>query len=188
MANAPTVDDILESTIRAALQFTGADCGHAYLVRRDGDNFRVTYQCLVHPDGSVVRQKERDRSALVGPCHRALKEVRTIYVHDARANLLHQELLRDLATRAEAATDPIRREYILQYRRFLEPARSYISTMQESKKRQAQVAALEAEHQRLEARKRELARPDTVEAEARRLGMVRPGERPFVVRNLPGGE
>lgn len=71
---------------------------------------------------------------------------------------------------------------------YVNPARSYISTMQESKKRQAHVATLEAENRRLEARKRELTRPDVVEAEARRLGMVRPGERAFVVRGLPGGK
>ena len=71
---------------------------------------------------------------------------------------------------------------------YVNPARSYIDTLGQSKERQAQVEALEREHDRLEARKRALTRPDVVEAEARRLGMVRPGERPFVVRGLPRGE
>ena len=71
---------------------------------------------------------------------------------------------------------------------YVNPARSYISTMQESKKRAEHVAMLEAEHRKLEARQKELSRDDVVEAEARRLGMVRPGERAFVVRGLPGGE
>ena len=71
---------------------------------------------------------------------------------------------------------------------YINPARTYISTMQESKKRAEHVAMLEAEHRKLEARQKELSRDDVVEAEARRLGMVRPGERAFVVRGLPGGE
>jgi cell division protein FtsB len=71
---------------------------------------------------------------------------------------------------------------------YVNPARSYIHTMQESKRRQAQVEVLEREHAKLEARRQALARPDVVEAEARRLGMVRPGERPFVVRGLPHGK
>jgi len=70
---------------------------------------------------------------------------------------------------------------------YIGPAKSYISTLGESHKREAQVRVLEREHAKLEARKRQLADPGVVEAEARRLGMVRPGERTFVVRNLPHG-
>ena len=71
---------------------------------------------------------------------------------------------------------------------YVNPLRSYVHTLQESKARQAQVAALAAEHRRLEARKRALGDPAVVESEARALGMVRPGERPFVVRGLPHGQ
>jgi cell division protein FtsB len=71
---------------------------------------------------------------------------------------------------------------------YVNPLRSYVHTLQESHSRQAQVGALEAEHRRLEARKRALGAPDVIEAEARRLGMVRPGERAFVVRGLPRGK
>ena len=70
---------------------------------------------------------------------------------------------------------------------YIGPARSYIHTVSESNARSGQVRALEREHARLEARKRALADPAVIEAAARRLGMVRPGERPFVVRNLPHG-
>ena len=70
---------------------------------------------------------------------------------------------------------------------YVNPLRTYVSTLQESKQRQSHVQALEREHTALEARKRALGNPDVVEAEARRLGMVRPGERPFVVRGLPRG-
>ncbi|MEO6496580.1 MAG: septum formation initiator family protein [Solirubrobacteraceae bacterium] len=70
---------------------------------------------------------------------------------------------------------------------YVNPLRSYVGTLQESKQRQSEVQALQRENTALEARKRALANPDVVEAEARRLGMVRPGERPFVVRGLPRG-
>jgi len=70
---------------------------------------------------------------------------------------------------------------------YIGPARSYVSTVAKAHRSDAQVRALEREHARLEARKRSLADPRVVEAEARRLGMVRPGERAFVVRNLPRG-
>src|SRR3954452_797175 len=70
---------------------------------------------------------------------------------------------------------------------YIGPAKSYVHTLGESNHRSEQVRSLEREHAKLEARKRALADPQVVEAEARRLGMVRPGERPFVVRNLPHG-
>src|SRR3954452_5972512 len=68
---------------------------------------------------------------------------------------------------------------------YIGPAKCYIHTLGESNARSEQVRKLEREHSRLEGRKGALADPAVVEAEARRLGMVRPGERPFVVRNLP---
>jgi cell division protein FtsB len=71
---------------------------------------------------------------------------------------------------------------------YVNPVRSYIGTLQESHTRQAEVRQLEREHKLLEARRRALGDPDVIEAEARRLGMVRPGERAFVVRNLPRGK
>jgi cell division protein FtsB len=71
---------------------------------------------------------------------------------------------------------------------YVNPARSYINTLRESHHRQAQVRSLEREQRVLEARKRALVNPHIVEAEARRLGMVRPGERAFVVRGLPRGK
>jgi cell division protein FtsB len=70
---------------------------------------------------------------------------------------------------------------------YVNPARSYVNTLRESHHRQAQVAGLERQHRILAARKRALADPHVVEAEARRLGMVRPGERTYVVRDLPRG-
>ena len=44
---------------------------------------------------------------------------------------------------------------------------------------------LQREHEMLLRRARALRDPRTVQAEARRLGMVKPGERSYVVGNLP---
>ena len=70
---------------------------------------------------------------------------------------------------------------------YVNPARSYIDTLRESHHRQAEVRGLMKETKRLEARKRALGDPHTLEAAARKLGMVRAGERPYVVRGLPRG-
>ena len=70
---------------------------------------------------------------------------------------------------------------------YVGPARSSFSTWQTAKSKRAEVHRLERENARLRARRRALNDPRTLEAEARRLGMVRPGERPFVVDGLPPG-
>lgn len=64
---------------------------------------------------------------------------------------------------------------------YVNPLRSYWSTWQESKQRSGEVAALQAEHDRLVKRRAELNDPKALEREARKLGMVKPGERAFVV-------
>lgn len=68
---------------------------------------------------------------------------------------------------------------------YVGPARSLLSTWQDSNAKQAQVQQVERENEVLARRAKALRDPRTVEAEARRLGMVRPGERPYVVSNLP---
>jgi len=68
---------------------------------------------------------------------------------------------------------------------YVGPARSYVQALGQAKARQAEVGALQREHDRLEARKRALNRPGVIEAEARRLGYVKPGERPYVIEDLP---
>ena len=67
---------------------------------------------------------------------------------------------------------------------YIGPARSFLSTWQEAKGKRAEVHRLAAENRRLQARRRALQSPRTLEVEARRLGMVRPGERAFVVQGL----
>lgn len=68
---------------------------------------------------------------------------------------------------------------------YVGPARSLLSAWQDSNAKQAEVQQLQREHDALTKRARALRDPRVVEAEARRLGMVRPGERPYVVGNLP---
>ena len=68
---------------------------------------------------------------------------------------------------------------------YIGPARSYVTARAESNARQAEVSRLEDEQSRLEARRRALANPAVLEQEARRLGYVRPGERSYVIEDLP---
>lgn len=67
------------------------------------------------------------------------------------------------------------------------PALSYWTTVREAKQRRAEVAALKRENERLRTRRDVLRSPTALEREARRLGMVKPGERPYVVEHLPKG-
>jgi len=69
---------------------------------------------------------------------------------------------------------------------YVGPARSLLSTWRDSNAKQAQLQTLQQEHEALLRRARALRDPRTVQAEARRLGMVKPGERSYVVRGLPG--
>lgn len=68
---------------------------------------------------------------------------------------------------------------------YVGPARSLLSTWHDSNAKQAQLRQLQQEHDALLRRARELRDTRTVQAEARRLGMVKPGERSYVVRELP---
>ena len=68
---------------------------------------------------------------------------------------------------------------------YVNPLRSYWSTRQESAQRNSEVADLKRENEKLRARRDQLKDPRALEAEARRLGMVRPGERAYVVEGLP---
>lgn len=70
---------------------------------------------------------------------------------------------------------------------YVGPARSYWSTLQEAEGRRAEVEALREENRELRARRAALSRQGTLEREARRLGMVRPGDRSFSVEGLPPG-
>ena len=68
---------------------------------------------------------------------------------------------------------------------YIGPALNWISTYQEAARQREQVAALRAENEKLRARKAELTAPGALEREARRLGMVKAGERAYVIDGLP---
>jgi cell division protein FtsB len=67
---------------------------------------------------------------------------------------------------------------------YWKPAHAYFRTKHELQTRQAEVRSLRAEKARLEKR---IAQADTgpqLVREARRLGLVKPGERLFIVRGI----
>jgi cell division protein FtsB len=68
---------------------------------------------------------------------------------------------------------------------YIGPATSLVRALGQSSERNAEVQRLAREHQRLVSRVRALQRPGTMEREARRLGYVKPGERAYVIRDLP---
>jgi cell division protein FtsB len=60
------------------------------------------------------------------------------------------------------------------------------STWREARRNSAAVVSLQREHEALVHAHASLARRATVEAQARKLGMVRPGEQPYIISGLPG--
>ena len=70
---------------------------------------------------------------------------------------------------------------------YIGPTRSWIATYQEAGEKREQVAKLKRENAELRAKRARLQRDSTLETEARKLGMVRAGEKAFIVRGLPDG-
>jgi cell division protein FtsB len=69
---------------------------------------------------------------------------------------------------------------------YVHPLRTYFSARSEVGSRQAEVASLERKHSELEARIAVARTSAFVEREARKLGLVRPGERLFIVNGRKG--
>ena len=67
---------------------------------------------------------------------------------------------------------------------YIGPAMSWVSAYKEAKRKRADVAALKAENRRLLDRRKELRDPAALEREARRLGMVKAGEKSYVVQGV----
>ena len=59
------------------------------------------------------------------------------------------------------------------------------STLRQSRHDRATLAALEREHTTLARQRETLGSREALEAEARRLGMMKKGEQPYVVSGLP---
>jgi len=62
---------------------------------------------------------------------------------------------------------------------------SLLSTWKEAHRDSAQVATLQRQHMALEAQHAVLMSPGTLVEEARKLGMMRPGEHTYVLSGLP---
>ncbi|MDQ4072440.1 MAG: septum formation initiator family protein, partial [Actinomycetota bacterium] len=65
---------------------------------------------------------------------------------------------------------------------YIAPVRDWLAQSEAADRQRSELRALELEHDRLARRARDLGRDATVEREARRLGMIRRGERAFVVQ------
>jgi cell division protein FtsB len=68
---------------------------------------------------------------------------------------------------------------------YVGPAHNYLTSWRLAKQTKAEVTQLRDDNARLRARAKLLKNPRKIELEARELGMARPGERVYVVRNLP---
>jgi cell division protein FtsB len=67
---------------------------------------------------------------------------------------------------------------------YVQPLRAYLDAREEVAVRQADIAVLDGERQRLERRLEFTGTDAFIEREARRLGLVRPGERLFIVKGV----
>jgi cell division protein FtsB len=67
---------------------------------------------------------------------------------------------------------------------YARPLRSYLGTKQELAQRAADVQALKAEKRELQHRLAEASTPEALQREARQLGLVRAGERLFIVKGI----
>jgi cell division protein FtsB len=68
---------------------------------------------------------------------------------------------------------------------YISPVRSLIGAVAESGRRQADVAALTRANRQLRAQRDALGTPAALERDARSLGLVRPGEKAYVIFGLP---
>ena len=68
---------------------------------------------------------------------------------------------------------------------YIGPAATWVSTYREAERKREDVAALKSENRELRERRRDLKGPESLEREARRLGMVQAGEKSYVIEGLP---
>jgi cell division protein FtsB len=68
---------------------------------------------------------------------------------------------------------------------YLSPAKHWLQQTSTAGAQREELQELSAENKRLKQRVRSLRDPGALELEARRLGMVRQGERAYVIENLP---
>jgi cell division protein FtsB len=68
---------------------------------------------------------------------------------------------------------------------YVSPALHWIEQSRTAGEQRSELAELTSKNRQLKQRLRELRSPGALEREARRLGMVRQGERSYVIENLP---
>ena len=68
---------------------------------------------------------------------------------------------------------------------YVSPALHWIQQSRTAGEQRSELRELVAKNRELKRRVRELRSPGALEREARRLGMVRQGERAYVIENLP---
>jgi cell division protein FtsB len=64
---------------------------------------------------------------------------------------------------------------------YIPPVTHWVQQSQTAAREQAQVRSLTKERARLQSQVREMTGPGSLERQARRLGMVKPGERPYII-------
>ncbi len=67
---------------------------------------------------------------------------------------------------------------------YIRPGLNVVETWGEKRTEQQRVAELEREHANLKAKLSSLREPGAIEQQARSMGMIAPGERPYTVRGL----
>jgi cell division protein FtsB len=68
---------------------------------------------------------------------------------------------------------------------YVQHALAYLSTREQADQQLSIVGSLKRQNAQLEAQQQSLMEPATIERDARILGMVLPGERPYVITGLP---
>jgi cell division protein FtsB len=69
---------------------------------------------------------------------------------------------------------------------YIRPVTHWLQQRSTAAHSQSDLRDLQREHDRLEARLKQLSGPGAVEHEARKMGMVRQGEKPYVIEQPPG--
>jgi cell division protein FtsB len=67
---------------------------------------------------------------------------------------------------------------------YIGPAARWVTTYRDAKQKRAEVAVLHAENVKLRAQQRALRAPSALEKEARSLGMVKAGEKAYVIEGV----
>jgi cell division protein FtsB len=69
---------------------------------------------------------------------------------------------------------------------YIRPVAHWVQQRSTAAHSAADLRDLQREHDRLQARLKQLSGPGAVEHEARKMGMVRQGEKPYVIEQPPG--